>query len=132
VPWRFLRFTTVHYTDTLYIISIALLRNKPYGIFFQSFLFIRTIIERTALHFQLAISGVDTKGNLSTDIHINPWVAIPFLTYVLYGKGVPVSGKCVSFRELKHGVAIAFTNDHHNPQKDRTLYLDKNSIKEDK
>jgi hypothetical protein len=47
--------------------------------------------------------SVDTKGNLSTDIHINPWVAIPFLTYVLYGKGVAVSGKWVSFRELKHG-----------------------------
>jgi len=47
--------------------------------------------------------GVDTKGNLSTDIHINPWVAIPFLNYVLYGKGVPVSGNWVSFRELKHG-----------------------------
>ncbi len=47
--------------------------------------------------------SVDTKGNLSTDIHINPWVAIPFITYVLYGKGVPVSGKWVSFRELKHG-----------------------------
>jgi hypothetical protein len=47
--------------------------------------------------------SVDTKGNLSTDIHINPWVAIPFLNYVLYGKGVPASGNWVSFRELKHG-----------------------------
>jgi hypothetical protein len=37
--------------DTLYIISIALFRNKTCGIFFQCFLFIRTIIERTALHF---------------------------------------------------------------------------------
>jgi len=47
--------------------------------------------------------SVDTKGNFSTEIHINPWVAIPFLNYVLYGKGVPVSGNWVSFRELKHG-----------------------------
>jgi hypothetical protein len=47
--------------------------------------------------------SVYTKGNFYTDIHINPWVAIPFLTYVLYGKGVPVSRKWVSFRELKHG-----------------------------
>jgi hypothetical protein len=47
--------------------------------------------------------SVDTKGNLSTDIHINPWVAIPFLNYVLYGKGRPVSGNWVSFRELKDG-----------------------------
>jgi hypothetical protein len=47
--------------------------------------------------------SVNTKGNLSTDIHINPWVAVPFLTYVLYGKGIPVSGNWVSFRELKDG-----------------------------
>jgi hypothetical protein len=48
--------------------------------------------------------SVDSKGNLYTDIHINMWVAIPFLTYVLYGKGMPVSGNWVSFRELKGGM----------------------------
>jgi hypothetical protein len=47
--------------------------------------------------------SVDTRGNLSTDIHINPWVAIPFLNYILHSKGYPVSGKWVSFRELKDG-----------------------------
>jgi hypothetical protein len=47
--------------------------------------------------------SVDTKGNLFTDIHINPWVAIPFFNYVLYGKGSPVLGSWVSFRELKDG-----------------------------
>jgi len=47
--------------------------------------------------------SVDTKGNLSADIHINPWVVIPFLNYVLYSKGLPVSGNWVSFRELKDG-----------------------------
>jgi len=47
--------------------------------------------------------SVDSKGNLFTDIHINMWVAIPFLTYVHYGKGRPVSGNWVSFRELKDG-----------------------------
>jgi hypothetical protein len=47
--------------------------------------------------------SVDTAGNLSADIHINPWVAVPFLNYVLYGKGLPVSGNWVSFRELKDG-----------------------------
>jgi hypothetical protein len=31
------------------------------------------------------------------------WVAIPFLTYVLYTKGIPISGNWVSFRELKDG-----------------------------
>jgi hypothetical protein len=47
--------------------------------------------------------SVDTSGNLSTDIHINPWVAIPFLNYILLSKGIPVSGKWISFRELKYG-----------------------------
>jgi len=47
--------------------------------------------------------SVDASGNLSTDIHINPWVAIPFLNYILHSKGLPVSGKWVSFRELKYG-----------------------------
>lgn len=45
--------------------------------------------------------GVDAQGNLYADIHINPWVVIPFLSYILYGKRLPVSGNWVSFRELK-------------------------------
>jgi hypothetical protein len=47
--------------------------------------------------------SVDTRGNLFTDIHINPWVAIPFFNYILQSKGRPVSDKWVSFRELKYG-----------------------------
>jgi len=47
--------------------------------------------------------SVDTAGNLSADIHINPWVAAPFLDYIRYGKGLPASGNWVSFRELKDG-----------------------------
>lgn len=47
--------------------------------------------------------SVDAKGDLFTDIHINLWVAIPFLSYILYGKGLPVAGKWVSFRELREG-----------------------------
>jgi len=49
--------------------------------------------------------SIDTEGNLYADIHINPWVAVPFLNYILYGKGLPVSGNWVSFRELKDGKA---------------------------
>jgi hypothetical protein len=47
--------------------------------------------------------SIDTEGNLYADIHINPWVVVPFLSYILYGKGVPVAGNWVSFRELKDG-----------------------------
>jgi hypothetical protein len=47
--------------------------------------------------------GVDTEGNLSSDIHIHSWVTIPILSYIIYGAGVPVSGKWVPFRELTGG-----------------------------
>jgi hypothetical protein len=47
--------------------------------------------------------SVDADGNLYTQIHINPWVAVPFLIYILAGKGLTVTGNWVSFRELKDG-----------------------------
>jgi hypothetical protein len=47
--------------------------------------------------------SVDSDGNFSADIHINPWVAVPFLNYVLYGKGKEPSGNWMSFRELHGG-----------------------------
>jgi hypothetical protein len=42
-------------------------------------------------------------GTISTDIHVNPWVAVPFLNYVLYGKGMDPTGDWRSFRELADG-----------------------------
>jgi hypothetical protein len=47
--------------------------------------------------------SVDTRGNLYAEIHINPWVAVPFFDYVLNGKGLDPTGQWVSFRELKNG-----------------------------
>jgi hypothetical protein len=47
--------------------------------------------------------SVDASGKLSASIHINPWVAIPVLNYILYSAGKPASGNWVSFRELKGG-----------------------------
>ena len=49
----------------------------------------------------LAFAGAVYQGRKK--IHINPWVAIPFLDYLRYGKGLPVSGNWLSFRELKDG-----------------------------
>jgi len=46
---------------------------------------------------------VDSKGNLSSDIHIHQWVMIPVLNYIIQSKGTAVSGKWVPFRELKNG-----------------------------
>jgi len=47
--------------------------------------------------------NVDTKGNLSSDIHMHPWVAIPILNYIISSAGKSVSGQWVPFRELKGG-----------------------------
>lgn len=47
--------------------------------------------------------SVDREGNLYAEIHVNPWVAMPFLHYVLYGEGVSPTGNWVSLRELKEG-----------------------------
>ncbi|MGE0085843.1 MAG: DUF3786 domain-containing protein [Desulfococcaceae bacterium] len=46
---------------------------------------------------------VDAQGNFFTDIHVNIWVAAPLLHYILYGKGLDISGDWRSFRELKNG-----------------------------
>jgi hypothetical protein len=47
--------------------------------------------------------SVDENGNLFSDIHVNSWVSIPFLNYVLHGKGTVPSGDWIPFRELKGG-----------------------------
>ncbi len=47
--------------------------------------------------------SVDTEGRLAADIHVNPWVAVPFLHYVLHGKGVSPTGSWMSLRELAEG-----------------------------
>ena len=47
--------------------------------------------------------SVDSKGNLYSDIHIHPWVAIPILNYILDGGGIPASGQWVPLRELPSG-----------------------------
>jgi hypothetical protein len=52
--------------------------------------------------------GVDSDGNFISDIHINPWIAGPFLDYVINGKGVDPAGEWVSFRELKEGKDVSY------------------------
>jgi hypothetical protein len=48
--------------------------------------------------------SVDSNGELYSDVHINPWIAIPVLTYFLSGGGAELSGKWIPFRELKNGM----------------------------
>jgi hypothetical protein len=47
--------------------------------------------------------SIDTRGGLSAAIHINPWIAVPLLNYILHGQGLPLTGKWVSLRELSDG-----------------------------
>ncbi|MFH1153357.1 MAG: DUF3786 domain-containing protein [Pseudomonadota bacterium] len=47
--------------------------------------------------------SVDTQGKLYSDIHIIPWIVIPFFDYILYGKGVLPSGEWISYRNIKDG-----------------------------
>lgn len=47
--------------------------------------------------------SIDTNGNIRTDLHLNSWLTIPVLSYVVAGEGVPPSGEWVPFRELEGG-----------------------------
>jgi len=49
--------------------------------------------------------SVYPDGTLSADIHTNPWVSVPVLTYIIEGAGKDVTGKWLPFRELKQGSA---------------------------
>ncbi|SMC71702.1 Putative Fe-S cluster [Desulfocicer vacuolatum DSM 3385] len=45
--------------------------------------------------------SVDIKGEISTDIHVNRWIAPPVLNYILSSKGLALTEKWVPFRELE-------------------------------
>lgn len=47
--------------------------------------------------------SIDKMGNISTDIHMHPWVLFPIFSYFINCKGVPVVENWVPFRELKGG-----------------------------
>ncbi|RJQ54719.1 MAG: DUF3786 domain-containing protein, partial [Desulfobacteraceae bacterium] len=47
--------------------------------------------------------SITPAGRISTEIHVNPWVTVPFLNYVLFGKGLNPTGDWRSFRELTDG-----------------------------
>ncbi len=46
---------------------------------------------------------VDEEGNLSSDIHINPWITSTALGYIFACKGEKLTGQWVPLRELKGG-----------------------------
>jgi Domain of unknown function (DUF3786)/Putative Fe-S cluster len=47
--------------------------------------------------------SIDTSGAIFTEIHVNPWVAVPAYKYILKGAKKEVAGSWVPFRELPGG-----------------------------
>jgi hypothetical protein len=47
--------------------------------------------------------SVDTFGTFFSEIHINAWVVVPVLNYILNGSGTSPSGNWITFRELNGG-----------------------------
>jgi len=47
--------------------------------------------------------SIDREANLISDIHMIPWVTVPFLTYLLKCRGTPLTGEWLSMRELSDG-----------------------------
>lgn len=50
---------------------------------------------------------VDTNGSIESLIHVNSWVAGPLLKYIIMGGNEPLSGRWVSFEELKRASSVA-------------------------
>jgi len=47
--------------------------------------------------------GVDNDGVFHTDLHVNPYLGVPYLNHVLHGKGVQPKGEWVSYRDIPGG-----------------------------
>lgn len=47
--------------------------------------------------------GLKKDGGFITDLHVNPWVVIPLLDYVLRCRGDAVTGDWIPFREIAGG-----------------------------
>jgi len=50
---------------------------------------------------------VDRKGNVESVIHVHLWVTVPLLKYIITGGGAELTGKWVSFDELKNGITMS-------------------------
>ena len=47
--------------------------------------------------------NVDARGRITTNLHVNPWITLPVLRYIIEGAGKTVADKWVPFRELEGG-----------------------------
>jgi len=46
----------------------------------------------------------DRQGNMVSECHVIPWVQAPLLSYITYKTHGDISGKWISFREIKGGI----------------------------
>jgi len=46
----------------------------------------------------------DRQGNMTSECHIIPWVQAPALSYITHKTHADISGKWISFREIKGGI----------------------------
>ena len=49
--------------------------------------------------------SVSPQGDVTTELHVNSWIAMPVLDYIVDGGGVPVAVHWVRFRELAGGMS---------------------------
>jgi len=47
--------------------------------------------------------SVNTQGGLDSEIHVNPWISIPVLQYILQSEGKEPTGNWAPFKEMPHG-----------------------------
>jgi len=57
--------------------------------------------ERLAVRCLGKIFELDRMGNLYSECHVNPWVLLPLLNYVVHSAGRPLMHEWLPFRELK-------------------------------
>jgi hypothetical protein len=47
---------------------------------------------------------LDRQGNMTSECHIIPWVQAPLLSYITYKTHAEITGRWISFREIKGGI----------------------------
>ena len=57
--------------------------------------------DRLAINCLGKVFLIDQAGEMVSECHVNPWVLIPLLRYILYCKGKELSGDWVPFGELQ-------------------------------
>jgi hypothetical protein len=93
--------------DEEFLSMMADLRNKVKGMDLES---ISEAVKGNCSKGSLTVTclgkpvTVKSDGKLVTDLHVNPWLAIPLYNHLLSVKDTPLSGNWVPLRELPNGM----------------------------